>query len=76
VDADEIQWRKGVRVYIITVGVDLLVLTVAAGLIARTVIRRRRHPEPPPTPEALEEMRKEHAHDKFEPNGGWNNVWF
>jgi hypothetical protein len=63
-------------VYIITVGVDLLALTVVAGLITRTVIRRRRHPEPPPTPEALEEMRKEHPHDKFEPNSGWNNVWY
>jgi hypothetical protein len=63
-------------VYIITVGVDLLALTVVAVAIARTVIRRRRHPELPPTPEALEEMRKEHVHDKLEPNSGWNSVWY
>ena len=62
--------------YIIIVGVDLLFLAVVAGAIARTVIMRRRHPELPPTPEAVEEMRKEHAHDKLEPNSGWNGVWY
>jgi hypothetical protein len=63
-------------VYFITVGVDLLVLAVVAGAIARTVIRRRRHPELPPTPEALEEMDKEHPNGKMGPHPGWGNMWY
>jgi hypothetical protein len=61
--------------YIIEVAVDVLAIAVIAGGIAWTVIRRHRHPELPPTPEAVEEMRREHPHDKFAPNSGWNGVW-
>jgi hypothetical protein len=61
--------------FVIVVAVDLLVIAVIVSAIARTVIRRRRHPELPPTPEAVEEMRREHAHDTFMPNSGWNGVW-
>ena len=62
--------------YIVTVGVDLLALAAIASGIAWVVIRRHRHPEMPPTPEAVEEARKEHAHDKLMPNSGWNGVWY
>ena len=61
--------------FVIVVAVDLLVIAVIVSAIARTVIRRRRHPELPPTPEAVEEMRREHPHDKLMPNSGWNGVW-
>jgi flagellar biosynthesis/type III secretory pathway M-ring protein FliF/YscJ len=60
--------------FFIVVAVDLLVIAVIAFAIARTVIRRRRHPELPPTPEALEEMRREHGPDKFMPNSGGNGM--
>jgi flagellar biosynthesis/type III secretory pathway M-ring protein FliF/YscJ len=55
---------------IVVVAVDLLVVAFVMFAITRTVIRRRRHPELPPTPEAVEEMRKGHAHDKFMPFSG------
>jgi len=61
--------------FIVVVSVDLLAIAVIVCAIARTVIRRHRHPELPPTPEAVEEMRTEHEHDKFMPNSGWNGVW-
>jgi hypothetical protein len=56
--------------WIVVVAVDLFVVAFIMLAIARTVIRRRRHPELPPTPEAVEEMRKAHAHDKFMPFSG------
>ena len=62
--------------YIITVSVDLIFLAVVAFAIARTIVRRRRHPELPPTPEALAEMRREDMHDTLMPNSGWNGVWY
>jgi hypothetical protein len=55
--------------------VDLLALAAIASGIAWVVIRRHRHPEMPPTEEAVEEACKEHAHDKLMPNSGWNGVW-
>ncbi len=60
--------------FVIIVAVDLLAIAVIVCAIARTVIRRRRHPELPPTPEAVEEMRREHGHDKLMPNSGGNGM--
>jgi flagellar biosynthesis/type III secretory pathway M-ring protein FliF/YscJ len=56
------------------VAVDLLAIAVIVFAITRTVIRRRRHPELPPTPEAVEEMRREQGHDKLMPNSGGNGM--
>jgi len=63
-------------VYVVVVSVDLFVLAFVVFAIARTIVRRRRHPELPPTPEALAEMRREDRHDTYMPNSGWNGVWY
>jgi hypothetical protein len=60
--------------FVFVVAVDLLAIAVVVCAIARTVIRRRRDPELPPTPEAVEEMRREHGHDKLMPNSGGNGM--